>query len=39
MRIVVFDFSSTFSTDQPVRLAEELSVMQVGQDLRAWIMD
>lgn len=34
-----FDLSSAFDIIQPLWLAEKLSVMQVDQDLVAWIID
>ena len=37
LRVMFFDFSST--TVQPAHLAEKLSVMQMDQDLVAWITD
>ncbi|KAJ7997158.1 hypothetical protein DPEC_G00226050 [Dallia pectoralis] len=39
VKIMFFDFSSAFNTVRPLLLARKLSVMQVDQDIVAWITD
>ncbi|KAJ8007781.1 hypothetical protein DPEC_G00097760 [Dallia pectoralis] len=39
VRIMFFDFSSAFNTIRHLLLARKLSVMQVDQDIVAWITD
>ena len=37
--VTIMFFSTAFNTIQPLQLAEKLSVVQVDQDLVAWITD